>query len=813
MKETLKIGLFILIILSLLLACFLPIKFSKSRVNLINNFDQFSSSFSELISTYGHEENAIRKFVLNKNELEQIDGKFMVDSSSLSSTFSSNNKLEQTLTNSTAKNSVTVQEFAKSLNCEISENDNEFILTKKYASKRLIIKSSNPQNKMGAIAMASGYQGWQILQFKTEEETRLAYEYYKTNNDIEFVVIDKPVEVTDSEISPQFLTTKGSYQSWGAKEIGADAYNDFLKEIDTSKKNEVYVAVIDSGIDTDNTYLKNRIDLTHARNYYHQNKVDNYTSDVEDDVNGSGHGTHVAGIVCDLTNENVKIIPIKVLGGSEGTGWLSSASVAILYVASMRESGINVVSANLSLGTDKNNPTPVGSDEHTMFESSFRTAREKGVSVVVASANDNIDGANTCPANVAEAITVASIKKIVNIGIDPDTTSSTAMLQAYSNASSNGYKKSNFSNFGNIIDVCAPGSKIKSTVPSNTMAHMSGTSQATPHVSACLALLCVYNHTQNYSLTNIENLLFENALDLGETTYDGHGLVNLKGLAKIYSITIVQSENGTIAPVGIEQQASNVYVLELGESLTFDILANENCALDSLIVDGKSVETSPTFTFSNVSSSHTISAVFKRTHCWINFTIVGEGNIICSGYNSPTNLLKVPFEEQTNFSFEPTQSNHVVKKVKIDGDEVEISSSYWLTATKASHEVEVEFGLKSYAVIKSLGDGILLTTEQDINNLTHGESVTFTISVDPGYQLDAVFVNDEKIDVTDNTFTISNISEDLEIQVVSSEINPEFKFDWTDKKFMIGVGICAGILILVVIFAIKKKMKKIKYKL
>ncbi len=804
MKKSLKISIFVLITLSLIMACFLPINFSKNKDIQQNNFDNFSSSFSELISTYGTENLNLKKLILNKNEMQQIDGKFIISSHTLSSAIG----FAQSSTLKTIQNNPSIEEFADYLNYEISENDNEFILTKKYASKRLIIKSSTQQNLMGAVATTSDYQGWQILQYETEEDTKSAYEYYNSQTDVEFVVIDKPVHATETEISPQYLTNKTEYLSWGAKEIGVDAYNDFLGGINQSKKNDVYVAVIDSGIDTDNTYLKNRIDLTHARSYYHQNKIDNYTSDVEDSTMGTGHGTHVAGTICDLTADNVKIIPIKVLGGANGTGWLSSASVAVLYVASLRESGVNVVAANLSLGTDKDSPTPVGSSDHKMFQSSFRTAREKGVSVVVASANDNIDGSNTCPANVAEAITVASIKKTVNIGVDPDYTSSSPMLNAYSNATATGYEKSTFSNYGTLIDVCAPGSKIKSTIYGNSLVYMSGTSQAAPHVSACLALLCVYNYTQDYSLSNIETLLFDNTSDLGDTTYDGQGLVNLKGLAKTYTITVSQTENGNISPNGVSVQTNNTYLLDYGESISFSILPDENCVLDSLIIDDFPVEISSTYTFSNVTSSHTISAVFRRTHCWINFNIAGEGNVLCSEYQSITNPLKVTFEQLLNFSFEPTITNHVVKNVKIDNEKVEISSSYELIATKANHYIEVEFGLKTYSVTKKLGNGILLTSNQDLHNLSHGEDVTFTIFIDPGYQLEAVYVNDVRVDVVDNTFTISNIDEDLEIRIVSSEINPEFNFDWTDKKFLIGVGIFAGMLTLFIILAIKRKTKK-----
>jgi subtilisin family serine protease len=49
--------------------------------------------------------------------------------------------------------------------------------------------------------------------------------------------------------------------------------------------------------------------------------------------------------------------------------------------------------------------------------------------------------------------------------------------------------KSRFSNYGDWVDICAPGSNIKSSIPGNDITYKSGTSQAAPHVAGLAGLL------------------------------------------------------------------------------------------------------------------------------------------------------------------------------------------------------------------------------------------------------------------------------------------------------------------------------------
>ncbi|MFF9148272.1 S8 family peptidase [Streptomyces sp. NPDC014861] len=168
---------------------------------------------------------------------------------------------------------------------------------------------------------------------------------------------------------------------------------------------------------------------------------------------GNGHGTHVAGTIAGTAHgvaKKAKIVAVRVLDDN-GSGTTEQVVAGIDWVTK-NHSGPSV--ANMSLGG--------GADE--ALDAAVQRAIAAGITFAVAAGNESSDAGQGSPSRVPEALTVAS--------------------------STSGDEQSDFSNFGAVVDLYAPGSEITSAWnDSDTgVKTISGTSMAAPHVAGAAAL-------------------------------------------------------------------------------------------------------------------------------------------------------------------------------------------------------------------------------------------------------------------------------------------------------------------------------------
>ncbi|MDT9594296.1 S8 family peptidase [Nocardioides zeae] len=164
-----------------------------------------------------------------------------------------------------------------------------------------------------------------------------------------------------------------------------------------------------------------------------------------------GHGTHVAGTVGGETYgvaKDVDLVAVRVLDCS-GSGSNSGVIAGIDWVAE-NASGASV--ANLSLG----GPADLATDE------AIDRLTGAGVTTAVAAGNESSDACGSSPARADSAITVAASNDTDDL--------------AY------------FSNFGDCVDIIAPGEDITSAWLDGGTDTISGTSMASPHVAGAAAL-------------------------------------------------------------------------------------------------------------------------------------------------------------------------------------------------------------------------------------------------------------------------------------------------------------------------------------
>ena len=347
--------------------------------------------------------------------------------------------------------------------------------------------------------------------------------------------------------------------SLGAKYLSGADINLFDAWSYTTGTPDVVVAVVDGGIDIAHEDL--------AANIWMNSAEKNGTSGVDDDKNGykddihgynfvadigklvpHNHGTHVAGIVAAVSNNGKGIAGIAGGNGQSGTGVrLMSCQIfvdendpysgnagrhgatAIKYAA---DNGAVICQNSWGYPTLTTIPASDKAaidyfiENAGIDENGRQTGAMRGGLVIFAAGNEDREAA--APANYERVIAVSSIA--------PD------------------FRKAYYSNYGNWIDLAAPGGDVQSfgnkgTVLStivNGYGYMQGTSMACPHVSGVAALVLSYYKGNGYNPD-----MLRARLENGATSIDGYNSSYKGKLGKLVNAHAALASGSTIPPNNI----------------------------------------------------------------------------------------------------------------------------------------------------------------------------------------------------------------------------------------------------------------------
>ena len=345
-----------------------------------------------------------------------------------------------------------------------------------------------------------GLHKWYVVKFGDDvPQTRATVELESVHG-IEYVESQRTIKV--DEFNDPRLSSQWGYKNPRGYDINvAPVWNGY-----TTGDPRVIVAVVDEGVDVTHE------DLAANCGTEHYNAI-NFNSKI---VAGS-HGTHVAGCIAAINNNGVGVCGIAggdAANGRKGVTIMSceilretnnghtlngSSPLAIKWAADhgavicqnswaysydrdgdgkLNSSELaNAMAGKVSL-TDK-----VAIDYFIKYAGCDNDGNQlpdspmKGGLVVFAAGNDGIE--NGVPANYEPVIAVAAIDNYGN--------------------------RASFSNFGDFVDIAAPGTSILSTYPNNKYSYLQGTSMACPHVSGVAALLVSYLGGQGFTCEELKN--------------------------------------------------------------------------------------------------------------------------------------------------------------------------------------------------------------------------------------------------------------------------------------------------------------------
>lgn len=378
--------------------------------------------------------------------------------------------------------------LGKTTSDNVPLNQVEFI--NKLAAKYGITKVRQPFYRSKSIDMRQVYKVYfsdytKVFELIRDLQTEATVEYAER------------VPLMKLCLTPNDLGTQSwSNGNWALFRVNAQAAWDNT----TGNTTNTQVAVVDNAIQITHTDLSANIYINPGE--IAGNGVDDDGNGYVDDVNGwdtgdndnnpnppnttYDHGTHCAGITSATTNNgtgiasigySIKVIPVKATGNNDGANSVSAGYEGVDYAIS---AGADIIS--MSWGGGGSSQT-----EQNLFNFAFN----QGILCIAAAGNDNTSSV-FYPAGYNNVMSVAST----------------------GNGGANDIKSS-FSNYGSWIDISAPGANIRSTVPTNAYAILSGTSMACPLVAGLAGL--IHSINPNLSPTQIENCIESTATNINSS--------------------------------------------------------------------------------------------------------------------------------------------------------------------------------------------------------------------------------------------------------------------------------------------------------
>ena len=338
------------------------------------------------------------------------------------------------------------------------------------------------------------------------------------------------VEMVEEPIKAS-LTTNDKYweDQWALYNTRYPGYDVNVREVwenYTSGNPDVIVAVIDGGIDLNHPDLAwNCLPSGHKSYVYGANNVV-----------GHDHGTHVAGTIAAVSNNGIGVAGIAGGDYAKGRRGISLLSQQCFYqvgsgasaydrsgdfetaIKEAADKGALITSNSWGWNFDENDDGMITGSELASARSAHQNVQyysiARAIDYFVKYAGCDNDG-NQLPGSLMKGGLVVFAAGNEGIQYGPPGNYEPCLAVGAISTSGN---RASFSNYGDWVDLCAPGTSIISTHPGSSYISYSGTSMACPHVSGVAALVVSYFGGQGFTVDDLKSRLLEGAKDIGLST-------------------------------------------------------------------------------------------------------------------------------------------------------------------------------------------------------------------------------------------------------------------------------------------------------
>lgn len=513
---------------------------------------------------------------------------------------------------------------------------------------RIIGKTSDPDRSFASYSAKKcviGTDGRFLMQFSDFSGYVNALEKLGSESDILYAEPDVLVSTgAATEEEKQNL-------SWGVSAIGLDKYADALSQ--DSSLEGVTVAIVDTGA-APLDFFKDK--LVEGYDF-----VDN-DMDAFHDISSDSHGTFIAGIVADCVKDAaVSIMPVRVIDSK--SGYISNVINGIRYAA---DNGADVVNVSLS-----GNLMSCSS-----IDDAFDYVESKNVTAVVCAGNFKKNTSEVCPAHVKSAITVSAIDENLEFA-------------------------SAFSNYGEAVDVCAPGVNITGYGSNGSLKVMNGTSMSAGFISAGAALFRLQHPECNTS--QVQDAIRKSCVDLGEEGFDlyyGYGLPNYYSFTQdtvVYvdgvsfgseRVSVKLGETVELTPIISPANATTPLVtwsiddesvIRRVTDSKFICLSAGLCTVTATSVDGGFSASVSVYVYEETPIPELTGVSIKTPPSKITYTYKTDGSVDLSGlvleltYSDGTKKTVTPADGVTVSGFDPTSAGEQTITLSYEGFAVSYS--------------------------------------------------------------------------------------------------------------------------------------------